>query len=127
MQHGWRSGLEESVAAQLDALKVPYEYERLVIKYTPPAKTRRYTPDFVLLSNGIIVETKGRFLTADRQKHLAIQSEHPEYDIRFVFSNPNARISKTSKTTYAMWCESHGFRYAAKTIPLAWIKERKRK
>ncbi|UOF81169.1 endodeoxyribonuclease I [Caudoviricetes sp.] len=125
LKHGWRSGLEESVAADLDARDVRYEYEQLVIKYTPPAKTRRYTPDFVLLDNGIIVETKGRFLTADRQKHLAIKSEHPRLDIRFVFSNPNARISKTSKTTYAMWCETHGFLYATKTIPDAWIKEKR--
>lgn len=122
--NGWRSGLEEAVGAQLDRLGVPYEYEKLVIKYTPPAKTRRYTPDFVL-ANGIIIETKGRFLTADRQKHLAIQAEHPDLDIRFVFTNPNARISKTSKTTYALWCETHGFRYAAREVPTAWLKETK--
>lgn len=120
---GWRSGLEESVAKQLDSLQVPYEYEKLVIKYTPAPKTRRYTPDFVLLKNGIIVETKGRFVTADRQKHLAIKLEHPQLDIRFVFSNPNARISKSSKTTYAKWCEDHGFQYAKLVIPLAWIQE----
>lgn len=125
IRNGWRSGLEERVAEQLDRLKVTYEYEKLVIKYTPPAKTRRYTPDFVL-GNGIIIETKGRFLTADRQKHLAIQAEHPELDIRFVFTNPNARISKTSKTTYAMWCDTHGYLYAAREVPLAWLKEKKK-
>lgn len=123
IQNGWRSGLEESVAKQLDDLKVSYTYEEFVIRYTPPAKVRRYTPDFVL-ANGIIVETKGRFLTADRQKHLAVQAEHPELDIRFVFSNANARISKASKTTYALWCETHGFQYASRLIPLAWLKEK---
>lgn len=123
MKHGWRSGLEESVAAQLKALKVPFEYEKRTIRFTPPAKERRYKPDFVLLKNGIIIETKGRFLTADRQKHLAIKQEHPDLDIRFVFSNPNARISKASKTTYAKWCDTHGFKYAAKEVPLAWIRE----
>ena len=125
LKQGWRSGLEAQVAEQLDSLKVPYEYEKLVIKYTPPLKIRRYTPDFVLLDNGIIVETKGRFITADRQKHLVIQAEHPKLDIRFVFSNPWARISKTSKTTYAAWCETHGFKYASKVIPISWIKEAK--
>lgn len=74
--------------------------------------------------NGIIIETKGRFMTADRQKHLMIQQDHPDLDIRFVFNNPNARISKTSKTTYAKWCEKYGFKYAKGSIPEAWLKER---
>ncbi|MBZ5882545.1 endonuclease I, partial [Escherichia coli] len=59
----------------------------------------------------------------DRQKHLLINAQHPELDIRFVFSNPKARISKTSQTTYADWCERHGFKYAAKVIPQEWIDE----
>ena len=31
-----------------------------------------YTPDFVL-PNGVIIETKGRFVAADRRKHLEIK------------------------------------------------------
>lgn len=98
-------------------------YESLVLPYTPPAKTRRYTPDFVLLHNGIVVETKGRFVTADRQKHLYVQQEYPALDLRFVFSNPNSRISKQSKTTYAKWCETKGFQYSSRFIPDAWLWE----
>ncbi len=101
---------------------VDFSFEQHVIEYNPPAKTRRYTPDFKLL-NGIFIETKGRFFTADRMKHLHIQREHPSLDIRFVFSNPNARISKTSKTTYAAWCARHGFQFAKEWIPEAWINE----
>lgn len=100
-------------------------YETLTLKYERPARTAKYTPDFPL-PNGIIIETKGRFVTADRQKHLLVKDQHPKADIRFVFSNPNQRISKTSKTTYAMWCDKHGFRYAAKRIPVEWLKERAR-
>lgn len=83
-----------------------------------------YTPDFVL-ANGIIVETKGRFITSDRQKHLMIKEQHPDLDIRFVFSNPNSKLYKGSKTTYADWCDKHGFKWAKEEIPLEWIKERK--
>ncbi|CAA2141581.1 hypothetical protein HYPP_02602 [Hyphomicrobium sp. ghe19] len=100
----------------------PVCYELFKIKYDPPAKTRTYTPDFVLI-NGIIVETKGRFVTADRQKHKFIKAQYPNLVIRFVFSNPNQRISKKSQTTYAMWCDQYGFEYAAKLIPDAWFKE----
>lgn len=115
--------MEEVIADQLRALGIRFTYEKLTIRFTPPHKERRYTPDFVLLHNGIIVETKGRFLTSDRQKHLAVKEQHPYLDIRFVFSNPNQRISKQSKTTYALWCSSKGFKYAARTIPEAWLKE----
>lgn len=87
--------------------------------------SHKYTPDFIL-PNGIIIETKGRFVTADRKKHKLIKEQHPEHDIRFVFSNSRARISKTSKTTYAMWCEKLGFLFADKLIPLAWLKEKRK-
>lgn len=121
----YRSGLEEAIAAQLTAAGQPVNYETLTIRFTQPAKPRRYKPDFPL-ENGIIVESKGQFSTADRQKHLLIKAQHPELDIRFVFTNPNARISKQSRTTYAMWCQDHGFQYAAKLIPAAWLKEPKK-
>lgn len=122
-KHGWRSGLEEVVAAQLDALGVAYEYEKRTIEYVIPESTHKYTPDFVILSNGIVVETKGRFLPDDRKKHLLVKKQYPQLDIRFVFSNPKQRISKVSQTTYANWCDKHGFKWAAKEIPEAWINE----
>ena len=120
---GFRSGLEVRVAAELEtAIGKPVPYETLTIPYNKPARTSKYTPDFQL-PNGIIVETKGRFLTADRQKHLLVKAQHPHLDIRFVFTNPNARISKTSTTTYAAWCEKNKFMYAKGSVPFAWIAE----
>ena len=121
-KYGFRSGLEERVAEQLDQLGVQYTYEKMKLKYIRPASEHIYTPDFVL-SNGIIVETKGRFLLADRMKHILVKKHNPKLDIRFVFSNSNARISKASKTTYAMWCRKHGYMFADKTIPEEWINE----
>jgi hypothetical protein len=118
---GYRSGLEETTAEYLTSQGVGYKYEELVIAYKEPEKTRKYTPDFEL-PNGIIIETKGRFLTADRQKHLLIKQQHPHLDIRFVFSNSKSKLSKISKTTYAMWCEKNGFLYADKVIPQEWLK-----
>lgn len=122
MKHGYRSGLEERIAEQLDKLGVEYQYEEVKLKYIKPASEHVYTPDFVL-PNGIIVETKGRFLMADRQKHILVRKHNPALDIRFVFSNSNARISKTSRTTYAAWCIKNNFKYADKTIPEEWLSE----
>ena len=120
--HGYRSGLEEQVAQQLKDAGVQVAYETEKIQYIKPARSAKYTPDFIL-PNGIVIETKGRFITDDRQKHLLIKEEHPDIDIRFVFSNSKTRISKRSQTTYAKWCEKHGFLYADKYIPEEWLKE----
>ena len=122
IKYGFRSGLEERVAEQLDQLGIEYTYEKVKLKYIRPASEHVYTPDFVL-SNGIIVETKGRFLPADRMKHIMVKKHNPNLDIRFVFSNSNARISKASRTTYAEWCRKNGYKYADKTIPIEWLQE----
>lgn len=110
------------VANQLRGAGIDPRYESVVVPYEKPVTKHKYTPDFPL-TDVLIIETKGRFVTADRQKHLLIKKQHPGLDIRFVFSNSNARISKTSKTTYASWCEKYGFRYADKKIPLEWLEE----
>ncbi len=121
IKHGYRSGLEDRISEQLKSLKVSFKYEEFKIKYEVN-EVRTYTPDFEL-PNGIIIESKGRFVAADRKKHLLVKKQHPKLDIRFVFSNSKAKISKGSKTTLGMWCDKHGYLYADKLIPEEWIKE----
>ena len=62
-------------------------------------------------------------MVADRKKHLLIKEQHPELDIRFVFSSSKAKLSKGSKTTYALWCTKNGFKFADRLIPRAWLKD----
>ena len=119
---GYRSGLEETIGKELEDRGVSYEYETMKISWVDH-KVRKYKPDFIL-PNGIIIETKGRFVAADRRKHLEIQKQHPEHDIRFVFQNANNKLNKGSKTTYAKWCEQKGFKWAEKTIPEEWLSEK---
>ena len=120
IKHGWRSGLEERVAKELNEAGVGYEYESVKVKYDVH-ETRTYTPDFILKKGYVIVETKGRFTTADRKKHLLIKRQHPKLDIRFVFQNSRAKLYKGAKSTYADWCDKHGFMYADKSIPEEWL------
>ncbi len=126
LKHGFRSGLEEETSKFLTDNGAKFTYEEMKIKYLQPATERQYTPDFVL-ENGIIIETKGRFLVADRKKHLLIKRQHPHLDIRFVFSNSKQKLNKTSRTTYADWCIKNGFQYADKEVPVHWIKERRKR
>ena len=122
LKYGVRSGLEVDNCKHLEERGIPYEYEKHKIKWEDH-QWRSYTPDFVLESNGINVETKGRFVPADRRKHLRIKAQYPKLDIRFVFTNSKSKINKGSKTSYADWCERHGFLYADKVIPDEWLKE----
>ncbi len=118
---GFRSGLEEQVANQIKAKGLKVEYEQTKISYVIPESKHTYTPDFVL-PNGVIIESKGRFLLEDRKKHLLIKAQQPHLDIRFVFTSSSAKISKGSKTNYADWCVKNGFLYADKFIPDNWFK-----
>ncbi len=119
----YRSGLERSIAEDLKSRKVPVSYETVKVAYKVPERVAYYRPDF-LLPNGIIVEAKGWFQSKDRVKHLSVKRDHPKLDIRFVFANPKARLGKKSTTTYAAWCEKHGFQFAAKVVPEAWLREK---
>lgn len=126
LEHGFRSGLEEINAEHLRAHGIPVIFEAVKVEYEQPAQKRTYSPDFKL-PNGILVETKGRFVMEDRKKHLWIKAARPDLDIRFVFQNPKAPIYKGSRTTYAQWAEKHGFKWATKLIPQEWWEEKETK
>lgn len=118
----YRSGLEEKLAEQLEGFGLPVVFEQFEVPYVIPESPHKYTPDFVL-PNGIIIEGKGIFDSDDRKKHVLIREQHPQLDIRFVFTNSKAKLYKGSPTSYATWCEKNGFKYADKTIPKDWLVE----
>ena len=118
-----RSTIEGVAKVQLIASGYPFLHEGLTVPYLPLRPERKYLPDFVLLTNGIIVETKGWFQTADRQKIKAVKEQYPDLDVRVVFERSASKIGKKSKTTYAAWCHALGIPYADKSIPAAWLTE----
>ena len=123
IKHGYRSGFEHKVSDQLKENKIKFGYETTVIDYIKPETKHTYTIDFTL-PNGILVETKGRWVPEDRKKHLLIKKQHPELDIRIVFMSGKTKIRKGSKTTYGMFCDKHGILWAEKTIPESWFSEK---
>ena len=95
----YRSKFEEQVCDKLTQQKIKFKYEPIKIKYVIPETNHTYIPD-VILPNGIIIEIKGRLTKQDRFKHLYIQKQKPELDIR-----------------------KNKFLWHEKTIPLQWINE----
>lgn len=115
----YRSKFEKTIAKLSDKR---IKHEPFQIKYV---LEKMYTPDFEL-PNGILIEAKGNFRSAsERTKMLHIKKQNPKYDIRFLFQNPNLKISKSSKTTYAKWAEKNGFKWASGAhIPQEWVEEK---
>lgn len=118
----FRSGLEQRIANNLAKRKCNFEYESMSVAYIIEHK---YKPDFVL-SNGVIVEAKGYFRYKEQKMHREIKKQHPELDIRFVFSNVDSRV-QGSRLTCAKWCEKYNFLYSEEIVPYEWTKDVKKK
>ena len=118
----YRSGLEKDVAAYLKDTQKKVRYECLKNEWED-LRYRTYTTDFIL-DNGIIIETKGIFDSEDRRKHMEVRKQHPELDIRFVFSNSKAKLYKGAKSRYYEWCDTNDFMWAHRVIPESWLKEK---
>ena len=118
----FRSGFEKSIALTLTEAGVEYEFETVNVPYK---LEHTYIPDFIL-PNGILIECKGYLRSDDRQKHLAVQEQHPGLDIRFVFMAPNGVVGGAKKLTCAKWAERHGFKWAKRWIPKDWMRESSR-
>ena len=118
---GFRSGLEQTVAKQIKQARHKIRYEAMKIKWVD-FSIRSYTPDFVL-DNGIILEVKGFWSTADRRKHVEIKRQHDQLDIRMVFENSKRKIRKGSKTTYGDWCNKKDIKFCDRVVPKIWLKE----
>jgi hypothetical protein len=125
IKEGYRSGLEVDTAEEFRRLGIPFTYETERLSFLIPSRSAKYTPDFILPKVGGVwyLETKGRWVTADRQKHVLIKKQLPDLDLRFLFQNANAKLYKGSKTSYADFCIKNGFAWAHKRIPDEWIEE----
>lgn len=135
----WRNGsagrkfdsrFEGNVNASLEASGVPFALTNkdraAALPYQRPVS--HYHPDFTVMgpdgSVAFLVEAKGRFLSEDRTKLLLVKQQNPGTDIRLLFYRPTDKLSKSSATTYAGWCEKHGFPWAkGPNIPEEWINE----
>ena len=130
----YKSKFEKRTAKQLSDAKVKFKYEYKTFKYTSKVRTaarcsacgsrdiiinRNYTPDF-FLDSGIIIETKGRWTTADRYKMLEVRTQNPTLDLRMLFMSDN-KISKQSKTRYSDWCSTNDIPYALGKVPDSWL------
>lgn len=119
---GMKSMGEVKCAADLEQRKIPYSYETTTVQYQ--YNPQKYTPDFDLYAGDkkIHIEYKGKMDYETRKKLLAIRNCNPDMEICLVFEKPNNKIRKGSKTTYAKWAESKGFKWSEHTVKKEWLK-----
>lgn len=120
----YKSRLEDRIAQQLEEEGVGFTYEANKHPYVIPARKAKYVEDFDL--GPFLIEAKGYFTPDDRKKLLLLKEQSPELDIRLLFQRATNKLHKASPTTYAKWCDDHGFQWAdGGKVPREWIAEAK--
>ena len=101
-----RSALEEQVELALTGQGLSPSYESEKFAYV---LHRKYRPDFKIESDHgpIHIEVKGWWPSKERSKLLAVFINNPTIRLFVALQRPQQKISKQSKTTYAMWCDKH--------------------
>lgn len=114
----FKSGFERALAAQLSVSKVEWTYEDQAIPYVLHGT---YHPDFHLVASGVLIEAKGLLDRESKRKMIAVKTQHPELDIRFVFMDGNKKIPG-SKQTHGQWATKNGFVWAEREVPQEWLR-----
>lgn len=107
----FKSKLEEKVWATLKREYPLVKYEPNKFKFIQPEIERTYIPDFKTGRSNIFLEAKGKLDLETRKKMIWFRDSNPNIRIIFLFQNPDNKITKRSKTTYAMWATDNGFEW----------------
>jgi hypothetical protein len=119
------SKFEESFEKTLIAGGVVYTYEAIKVKFTPPAKERTKTWDWLIETDSgktFVCETKGYWSPRNRLDETEAIHQNTA-DVRYCFQRAKTPIRKGSKTTYADWCDKNGILWCEGTIPPSWLCE----
>ena len=122
----YKSKFEMRVAAELEELLGDINYEPDRLNFIQPEKKRFYLPDFKLREN-VYIETKGKWTSDDRAKHVWIKEQHPDVTIYLLFQNANVKLNKRSKTSYGDWATKNGLLWGdyRNGIPKEWLNASK--
>ena len=115
-----RSAFEDAIALDLDNRGIKYGYESKLFRYFTE---HGYRPDFVFTGAKLVVEAKGYFTPSDRSKLIAVRPVILDagWRIALLFQRATNKLHRLSPTTYAEWCDRHGFEWAEGTIPDSWL------
>lgn len=107
----FKSKLEEKVWSILKKHFPSVKYEPQKYKFIQPEIERTYIPDFKTGRSNLYIEAKGKLDLETRKKMIWFRDSNPGIRVIFLFMNPDNKITKRSKTTYAMWATDNGFEW----------------
>lgn len=118
----FKSRLEQRAAQMMELAGLPFKYEPDKFPYS---RLSHYIPDWKIGEN-VYIETKGYLSPSNRANILAFREQHPSIRIYFLFGCASNKLNAKSQTTYAEWCDRHGFKWAdiRKGIPKDWWERR---
>lgn len=102
-------------------------YEPFTLSYT---QMKEYLPDFVNEEKKILFEVKGYFRTsAEAKKYVDVKTSNPEWEIIFIFSDPDKPLPWSKKRkgdgkrmTHKEWAMKNGFKCCSQwTIQKGWL------
>jgi hypothetical protein len=102
-----KSKFEKRFYDEITRRGLDFGYETESLKYHLDLS---YKPDWKV-SDGVYIETKGKFDYVERRKMLAVLNDNPDKEVRMVFMR-NQKLGKGSKMTYGEWCDKHGIRWS---------------
>ena len=130
----FRSNFELLISKQLNDYGAKWKYELVKYPYYSPSRNtivcencgpcnglllRHYLPDF-FLSNGVVIEGKGRLVASDRAKLEAIRRYHPDLDLRILFQYDRKYNARGDR--YTDWANKANIPSAVGTIPVDWLQ-----
>lgn len=134
----FRSKAEKICAEWLDKHGIKWEYEVEKLPFLSRVRSgecgtchakevyqrRLYIPDFYIPSGKFFIEVKGRLTRRDRGKMKDIHTQHPNVDIRMLFSKNN-KLERNINKRYVEWCEEIGYTHIAVGYvpPKEWFSE----
>jgi hypothetical protein len=105
---------EAGVPHEFEAAKIPY-FRKILFGECRACGTKEvyqrkvYIPDFKIGHN-MFYEAKGRLVSTDRTKLLAVKKQHPEIELRLIFERDRP-LNKGSPRMYSDWARENGFIY----------------
>lgn len=121
----YRSSWEANLARIFNYLQIPFEFEKQEFNVEYESRSYHYIPDF-FLSNNKIIEVKGFWNRASRDKVKGFREKYPEYELLIIDGDMYITLSRLYSKHIPEW-EHDAVYFTKEIIPLIGITQPNRR